>query len=161
MNSKQIIYDLKNNFEFLAEVIVYNNPNAVEQKINESYPANFENENAMLDVIFDFASRGEQDFVINALSVPFLTENANTELLIAWNVIQVEAGSGAKFSDWSGGMFQAIGMIGSSVANNNSGGDINLPPEPPRTDYTKFFLLGGIVLILLVIVFVFTRNRGK
>jgi len=160
MNSKQIIYDLKNNFEFLAEVIVYNNPNAVEQKINESYPANFENENAMLDVIFDFASRGEQDFVINALSVPFLTENANTELLIAWNVIQVEAGSGAKFSDWSGGMFQAVGMIGSSWASN-SNADIYLPPEQPKTDYTKFFLLGGIVLILLVIVFVFTRNKGK
>lgn len=161
MNSTEIVYNLKSDFPFLAEVIVYNNPRAVEQKINESYPANFENQNAMLDVIFDFASRGDEDFVNYVLSVPFLSENATPELLLAWNNIKLQAGSGARFSDWSGGMFQAIGMIGSSWVANDDTVVINEPLPNRSYDYSKFYVLGGFVVVVLIVLVLITRGKFK
>ncbi len=166
MTSDEIIYLLKNDFEFLATVIVFNNPVAVQDRIVETYPKQFENEEAMLQVIFEFANRGDEEFVDNALSVPFLTENANAELNLAWEQIKIEAGTGAKFSDWSGGMFQAIGMIGSSIfAGGGAGGGgtfpMGYPPQPePRRDYTIWYVLGGLAFIIIIAIFLMSRGRS-
>jgi hypothetical protein len=158
MNVEEIVYNLKNDFTFLSEVIVYNNPVAVQDKIVESYPAEFENEQAMLDVIYQFAGVGNEEFVTNALSVPFDETNASEELLRAWNQIKSEAGKTAKFSDWSDGLFGAIGTIGGAWLDDTP--ETVVYADAPRRDFTMWYVVGGAVaVIILVLVLTLTRRN--
>ena len=143
MTVQEIIYKLKTDFQFLVSIVVSNNPDAVRRKLSQTVDGNYENESAMVQAITELYESGHQDIVANILSVPFKTENANENLIKAYNsfvgagvydvstklaipdggfagvqTIDSGDGGGGGFASWSGGMFNAIGQIGAAWLGN-------------------------------------------
>ena len=71
--------------------------------------------------------------------------------------------TGGGFSSWSGGLFDALGTIGSAALG---GGQPQTPqyipaPTPPAKDNTMLFVIGGIVLtIVIVVVVVISKKKS-
>ena len=169
MKIQEIRYKLLNDFAFLVAVIVNNNPVAVTENLNKVYDKNPENKEALINIILEFKEAGQEALVSRILSVPFIEENASVNMIKAWESIKsdvnnVSGGSSiSEFKDWSGGMFMAIGMLGSAYLGNQggTGGGGYYPDPQPREDFTMYWIIGAVVVLIIIAVIIMAVKGGK
>jgi hypothetical protein len=170
MTSSEIVYKLKNDFPFAVAVIVNNNPNAVTVNLNKVYDRQPENTQALVDLILQFQEAGREEIVANILMVPWIPDNATPEMNRAWENIKAEArqskGQGAgvmAFSDWSGGMFDALATIGSTAIiyknQGQPGGTGVYVPPVQQSDNTMLYMIIGVIAVIVILVVIMAIRR--
>lgn len=93
MTVEEILYKLKNDFSFLVNVVVSNNPDDVRRNLSQIIDGNYESVDSMINVIMQLHEVGQDDLVRKALNVPFISSNASPNLLSAWEQLKLQANS--------------------------------------------------------------------
>lgn len=105
--TEEIIHRLRNEPMFLSDVIVYNNPGAVNDKLNRHSDYVAETPEQLADYIRGLISNNQFSIVNDILQVPFKSEDASQQLVDAYKQMVTERGAtvAGKFLDTSGGLF--------------------------------------------------------
>lgn len=104
--TEEIIHRLRNEPMFLSDVIVYNNPGAVNEKLNRHSDYVAETPEQLADYVRGLIANNQFTIVNDILQVPFKSEDASPQLVDAYKQMVNERGTTVegKFLDTSGGL---------------------------------------------------------
>ena len=107
MNKQKIIYKLRTEPGFLSDTIVYNNPEAVSQKLERHTDYVAETADQLAEYVKDLIREGQLTIVNDVLQVPFSEENATERLNDVYEQLVAERNQSpaGKFEDINGGLF--------------------------------------------------------
>lgn len=104
---QEIIYKLRTEPLFLSDTIVYNNPMAVAQKLEQHTDYVSATEDALAEYVRGLIAEKQLDVVNDILQVPFNEQSATETLKAAHEIMIYERGATkqGRFLDTSGGLF--------------------------------------------------------
>jgi len=166
MTLTELINKLRTDPIFLTEVIVFNNPNAVLDKLERLADfvdaEDIETPEQLLNIVKQLINEGEMDTVNEILAVPFDEAAATDQLKAAYKQLVKERGQttvDGRFLDTQGGLL----LLAKSAPTQN-----NQPSKPKETScgcngkvitLTKKHIIIGIVV--LVITFLLLKKYNK
>jgi len=112
VTTEELVYKLRNNSRFLMEVVIYNNPQAVLEKLEKH--ADFLSDGEIDDaekiknIVSQLIDEGENEAVDDILTVPFNRSDATDKLQEAYNFLIVQRGkskTNGKFLDTDGSLY--------------------------------------------------------
>lgn len=164
MTTPQLVHKLRTDANFLTEVIVFNNPNAVLGKLEQSTDfvdaQDIENADQLLQVIKQLQGEGEIELTNKILTVPFNEANATPQLIEAHNQLIKERGEktlDGKFLETQGGLL--LLSKAPKTTNNNSNVVANCGCNGKVIRITGKQIVIG--LVVLVVTFLLLKNIKK
>ena len=154
---EEVIYNLRTNPRELLKTIIYNNPNAVNNKLGAVAEVQGDTPERINDYVMQLLDEGHNEEVENIVTVPFNYESATQVLIDAHDQMVMDRGATkqGRFVDSSGGLYL--------LANSKVKGTRQVHPNKPcgcagvnlKPQYfgvkTKY-IIGAIVLAVAIYV---------
>jgi len=171
MNEQDFIYKLKTEVPFLVDAIVFNNHEAVAQKMAKQFQIQNSNPELVADEIIKLLNQGYTTEVEDFLTVPYILERANEVAKNSFNTLSSKfyGNTEARVQNYSAGLYQLVKleqtaptqtakeMSDTTQVLNTPIGAFSVKPEEKKKSKTMYYIIAAVILI--AIVFYFSKTK--
>lgn len=172
MNEQDFLYKLKTEVPFLVDAIVFNNHEAVAQKMAKQFQIQNSNPELIADEIIKLLNQGYTKEVEDFLTVPYIVERANEVAKNSFDTLSNKfyGNTEARINNYSAGLYQLVKLEQAAPTQNaremsdttqvlsTPVGEFSVKPESKTKSKTIYYVIGGAIVLGILFYYFKTKK---